>query len=389
MASRTGLAGSIRARIRLPDGTLGRATTISGTGAIVGTPQVGVDENGNATAVWAQAGRYERVMAAYHPHGKPFGKPVEVGRSEAFLTARPAIAVGRFGDTAVAWNDGRHVAVRRRAANARCAPARHFACYRPAVLLRRGAGHAVTIGPLGSAYVAYVEVTRPAGEVRTRVRMVVVRRSGRHSTDHAVSHTPDGNASQPALAVRPDGIADLAWRSSLPATGAEDERAPILTAASNPSAVVTKPQTLSTLPGDEPFIRVTRQREAIVSWNQINSTPQNPDGEEVAYAVRPVDATAFGPATTISEPGMRAAGQSLAIDAAGNAIVAYIAAPAIGPAPGGALGRSHLRPAGAIFGPPVAIPGNATNGVRVFGAGTKISADTGDERGPAITDWKP
>ena len=77
------------------------------------------------------------------------------------------------------------------------------------------------------------------------------------------------------------------------------------------------------------------------------------------------------------------------IDAAGNAIIAFIAAPAIGPAPSGQLGRSHLRPAGGVFGPAVALPGNATNGVRVFGAGPKISAYTGDERGVAITDWEP
>ena len=82
----TGLASSIRARIRLPDGTLGQAATISSTNAIVGAPQVGVDEHGNATAVWTQAGRHERIMAAFHPHGKPFGKPVEIGRSARFST---------------------------------------------------------------------------------------------------------------------------------------------------------------------------------------------------------------------------------------------------------------------------------------------------------------
>ena len=238
LPAQTGLASSIRARIRLPNGKLGAPSTISRGDAIVAAPQVGVDENGNATAVWAQAGRHVTIMAAFHPHGKPFGKPVEIGRTGAFNGARPAIAVGRFGDAVIAWNDGRHIAVRRYAGNAQCAPARHFACYRPVVRLRAGDGHAVTIGPLGSAYVAWAAFVRNGDDVSTRLRMVVIRRSGLRSTEHFVGRATDGSASQPAIAVRPDGIADLAWRASLPPGGEQNERAPILAAASGPDAVV-------------------------------------------------------------------------------------------------------------------------------------------------------
>ncbi len=187
--------------------------------------------------------------------------------------------------------------------------------------------------------------------------------------------------------MRADGTADLAWRSSLPATGAENERAPIRTAASSPDAVVTQPQALSTLPGDEPFVRVTRQGEAIVSWNQIDSTPQNPDGEEVAYAVRPAGATAFGPATRLSGAGEMAAGQSLAVDAEGDAMIVYTGAPAIGPPPGDDFGRTYLRPAGGVFGPAVAFPGSPTGGVRVFSAGSKLSAYGAAAEGVVISDW--
>jgi hypothetical protein len=385
----TGLASSIRARIRLPAGALGRAATISSKNEIVTRPQIGVDENGNATAVWAQAGRHIRIMAAFHPHGKPFGKPVELGRSGAFNGALPSIAVGRFGDAAVAWNDGRHIAVRRYPGNAQCSPARHFACYRPAVHLRAGADHAVTIGPLGSAYVAWAAYVRTGDDVHTQLRLVVIRRSGGRSTEHFVSRSTHGSVSQPSLAVRPDGTADLAWRASLPAGGEQNERAPILVAASEPDAIVAQPRAVSTLPGDDPAVAMSRQGEAIVSWNQFNSTPQNPDGEEVAYAVRPAGATAFGPATTISAPGDRAAGQSLAVDASGNAVLVYVAAPAIGPAPNGAVGMTHLRPAGGVFGPAVAFPGDATNGLRVFAAGPKVSAFSGGTAGVAISDRVP
>jgi hypothetical protein len=223
----------------------------------------------------------------------------------------------------------------------------------------------------------------------TRLRMVVIRRSGARNVEHFVSRPADGNASQPSIAVRPDGTADLAWRSSLPAGGEQNQRAPIFAAASSPDAVVTQPQAVSTLPGDEPFMRVTRQGEAIVSWNQFNSTPQNPDGEEVAYAVRPAAATVFGPATTISAPGDRAAGQSLAVDAAGDAVLVYVAAPAIGPAPNGAVGTTHYRPAGGAFGPAVAFPADAANGLRAFAAGSKISAFGGGAGGVVVSDWTP
>ena len=189
--------------------------------------------------------------------------------------------------------------------------------------------------------------------------------------------------------MRPDGTADLAWRASLPAGGEQNARAPIIVAASSPDAVTTHPLVVSALPGDEPIIRVTRQGEAVVSWNQFHSTPQNPDGEEVAYAVRPAGATTFAPATTISAPGMRAAGQSLAVDAAGNAVLVYLAAPAIGPAPSGAVGATHQRPAGGAFGPAVAFPGSPANGLRVFAAGPKVSAYGGGDNGVAIGDWAP
>ena len=387
LGPRTGLAGWVRARIRLPSGTLGRAATISSTKEIVFAPQAGVDENANVTAVWVQAGRHVRIMAAYHPHGKPFGKPVEIGRTSVFASARPTIAVGRFGDAVIAWNDGRHIAVRRRAGNAQCTPARHFACYRPATLLRGGAGHTVAIGPLGSAYIAWAAMVRSGDEAHSHLRMVVIRRSGRRSLDHAISRAGDGDASEPAVAIRRDGTADLAWRASLPTTEGENLPAPILAAASSPDAVVSPPQAISAFPGDGPSIRDTRD-EAIVTWSQFRSTPQNPDGEEVAYAVRTAGAPAFGPPAVISAPGMFAAGPSLAVDAAGGAIIAYLAAPAIGPAPSGVLGMSHARPAGGAFGSPVVLPGSALNRVVVFGAGPKISAYTGDARGLAITDWR-
>jgi hypothetical protein len=388
--SQSGLASSVRARMRLPDGRLGRVETISGTGEIVANPQIGVAESGDATAVWTQAGRHLSIMAAFRPHGRRFGAPFELGRSTHFTDARPQLVVGRFGDAVVAWNQGRHVEVVRRAANAICAPLRARDCFRAPVILRAGADQAVALGPLGSAYVAWAASVRSGQELHTRLRMAVIRRSGRLTSDHAISRAADGDASQPSIAVRRDGAADLAWRASLPAGGEQNDAAPILAAVSTPVAVTSQPQAVSLLPGEGPVVRVDAQGEAILAWDQSHSTPQNPDGGEVAFAVRPAGADAFGAAATITPASLAAGGSSLAVDAAGSAYLVYsafggdLSAPAARP-----VGLSHVRPAGGAFGSPLALPAGL-GGVSVLSAGAKVTAvGAGSADRWLASDWTP
>jgi hypothetical protein len=390
LRSQSGLASSVRARVRLPDGRLGRVQTISSTGEIVANPQIGVSERGDVTAVWTQAGRHLRIMAAFRPHGGRFGAPFELGRSTHFNDARPQLAVGRFGDAVVAWNQGRRIEVVRRAANAICAPRRARDCFRAPRSLRAGADHTVALGPLGSAYVAWAAVMRTGGEVHTRLRMAVIRRSDRLTGDHAISRAADGDASQPSIAVRRDGSADLAWRASLPAGGEQDEAAPILAAVSTPVAVTSQPRAVSLLRGRRPVVRVDAQGEAVLAWDQFDSTPQNPDGSEVAVAVRPAGADAFGAAATITPANVTASGSSLAVDAAGSAYLVYSAFGSDLSTPGASpLGLSHVRPAGGAFGPPLALPAGF-GGASVFSAGAKVTAVSGGgEAGRwLVSDWR-
>jgi hypothetical protein len=349
LPAQTGFAGSIRARIRLPDGRLGRPQTISSSSEIVANPQVGVDQDGNATAVWVQAGRHIRIMAAFHPHGKPFGRPVELGRSGHFVDAMPQLAVGRFGDVVVAWNSGPTIRVVRRAGNAQCPPARHFACFK-ARSLRAGADQVVAIGPLGSAYVAWAANERSGATFHTRLRMIVIRRSGRSG-------------------------------------GEQNLAAPIWAAASDPANVVAGPQAVSVLPAERPVVRVDRQGEAIFAWDQRNFTPQNPDGPEIALAVRAAGAGSVGAPATITPANVAAGSASLAVDAAGSAYLAYSAALAIDPPPGGPMGVSHVRPAGGAFGPAVALPANFS-GVRLLSAGPRVTAVSAGGR-TLVSDWTP
>lgn len=387
--SQSGLAGSVRARIRLPDGRLGRVQTISSSREIVTDPQVGVAESGDATAVWTQAGRHLTIMAAFRPHGGRFGTPFELGRSTHFNDARPQLVVGRFGDAVVAWNQGRHIEVVRRAANAVCASRRAHACFRAPLSLRAGSDHTVALGPLGSAYVAWAANVRTGGGLHTRLRMAVIRRSGRVTGDHAISSAADGDASQPTIAVRRDGTADVAWRASLPAGGEQDEAALILAAVSTPLEVSSRAQAVSLLRGERPLVRVDAQGEAILAWDQFDSTPQNPDGSEIAVAVRPAGADAFGAAATITPPTLTASGSSLAVDAAGRAYLVYSAFGGDLSIPGASpFGLSRVRPPGGAFGPPLALPAGF-GGATVFSAGAKVTAVSGANRAGRrlVSDW--
>jgi len=369
LRSQSGLAGHIRARIRLPDGRLGRAQTISSTREIVAHPQIGVSESGDATAVWVQAGRHLRIMAAYRPRGGRFDTPFELGRSMHFDDARPAIVVGRFGDAVVAWNHGRAIQVVRRAGNAICAPRRARACFRPKLSLRAGADHALALGPLGSAYVVWAAGERRAGEFHTRLRMTVIRRSGLVTgREHAVSRAADGDASQPSIAVRRDGRADIAWRASLPAGGEQNLAAPIMAAVSSPGAVTSQPRAVSLHPGERPQLRGNRQGEAILAWKESNPTPQNPDGPQVAVAARPAGADTFGAPSAITPPDLAAGGASLAIDVAGSAHVVYATASASGTA-----GLTHVRAPGGAFGPPSPLPAGLQP-LSLIAAGAKVTA---------------
>jgi hypothetical protein len=380
---RSGFASYVRARIRLSDGRLGRVQTISSTTGLVAGPQIGVDESGNVTAVWTQAGRRLSIMAAFRAHGKRFGAPVEIGRSQHFNDARPALAVGRFGDGVIAWNQGRSVQVVRRGPPL-CVPQRARACFSQPVVLRAGADQTVAIGPLGSAYVVWAAEVRSADDVHTRLRMAVIRRSGRRAgREHFISST--GDAGQPSLAVAADGSAGVAWRASLPAGGQQNDFAPIMAASSSPDALLAPPQAVSTARGDDPQLRIGPQGEAVLAWNQFDPGPANPDGGEIAVAIRPAGGgVAFGAPALISPPGVQAQGVSLAVDAAGSSYVLYSADSGAG----GTVAVTQIRSPGSIFGAPITLPPSFGGG-SLLAAGPKITAVSAFTPTTAVSDWTP
>ena len=383
---RAGFASLVRARIRLPDGRLGRTQTISSTNELVADPKIGVDELGNVTAVWAQAGRHLTIMGAFRPHGRRFGKPFEIGRSQHFSDSRPALAVGRFGDAVVVWNHGSTMQVAQRGPSI-CAPSRPRGCFRPPVRLRAGADQAVALGPLGSAYVVWAAGVRIGDELNTRLRMAAFRRDGRRlGREHEISRAADGDASEPALAVRRDGTAVIGWRASLPTGGEQNNSAAILALASSPAAVLAPAQVVSPALGDDPAMVVDDRGEAILAWRESDATPGNPDGPRITVASQPAAAAPFGAPARITPPGVSGGSPSLAVDVGGVAHLAYSAV--VANVPDGPVGVSHVRTPAGSFGPAVVMPADFT-GAFIFAAGRRITAVSGGSGGRTlVSDWR-
>jgi hypothetical protein len=215
--------------------------------------------------------------------------------------------------------------------------------------------------------------------VHTRTRLATFTRRGRRlGREHFVSTA--GDASQPSLAVGADGSAIVAWRASLPAGGEQDEPAPIMVAASTPDALLAPPQPLSLARGDRPQARVTAGGEAIVAWSQFDPAPAAGDRRQVAFALRPAGAPAFGAPAVISPPNSDAGSPSLAVDAAGNTHLLY-----------GADNRvavTHVRPPRGIFGAPATLPA-AFAGGSLLAAGAQLTAVSGVGGRTVVSDRAP
>ena len=390
LPTQTGFASYVRAKVRLPGGTLGASRVISSTKEIVADPAVALDAAGNATVVWSQADSHLHIMGAYRPKGGSFGKPFEIGRTSAFISSRPAIAVASNGAAVIAWNGGGRMQVARRpAGRCRANPAGLArGCFGRPQSFVRGADQAVATTPGGTAFVVWAATVRRAGTAHTALRLAIAPPGGLFGPARPIPSP--GDASQPTLAIGPHGTAIIAWRGSLPAGGEQNADATIFAAVRNSNGVLAGPQPVSLLPGSNPQVRVNGQGEAILAWDQRNPTPQNPDGPEVATSVRGAAGGAFGAPVTISPAGTAAGSASLAVDATGTATLVYTASLLNPGLPGGAiLAVSHRRPPGGVFGRPELLPAQFS-GAFVFAAGALVSAaSSGSDGRTALSDYVP
>jgi hypothetical protein len=376
----TGLASFVRARVRRTTGGLADARTLSSSKELVANPAVALDAAGNATVVWTQAGRTIRIMGAHRRNGASFGLPFEIGRTTAFNGAQPAIAVASDGAATVVWNGGRRIEVARRPAG-RCRGAgRPQGCFGEPQPLTRGTDHAIAMSRGGSAFVMWAATVRRSGGSGSALRLAIAPRGELFGPSRAIPSP--GEASQPSIAIAPNGSVIMAWRGSLPTGGEQNVDAPIVASTRTGAGVLSASQVVSALPGSDPQVHTTPQGRTILGWNQRNPTPQNPDGPEVAVSLGPAPGGGFAPPVRLSPAGIAAGSVSLAVDTAGSTTAVYSAAlpPPLTTPP---IGVAQVMAPGAGFGAPQAL-GLNFSGASVFAAGARVTAVSGGSDGRTL-----
>jgi hypothetical protein len=112
-------SGAIQSATRPPGGPWSAPVTLSATGVRADWPQVAVDSQGNATAVWAGAvfsgGRIKshRIQTATRPAGGIWSAPVSISKPGHRHVQDPQIAVDPQGEATAIWqrSDGSDLAV--------------------------------------------------------------------------------------------------------------------------------------------------------------------------------------------------------------------------------------------------------------------------------------
>jgi hypothetical protein len=93
----------IQAKLRAVDGTFGATQTISVSGRDAYEPQVAIDPSGNAIAVWSQFdGANARVHAAFRPAGGSFGGDQTISPGGGTASA-PQISIDSNGKAIAVW----------------------------------------------------------------------------------------------------------------------------------------------------------------------------------------------------------------------------------------------------------------------------------------------
>lgn len=374
----------VRAVLRLPDGRLTKPQTVSRRDQVVADAVVGVDARGRTTVVWTQGARARRfgplshmsIMAAVGGPGGRFGAPVRLGGTEDFGGAEPRLAVAPDRAAVVVWSRGDRLQAARRPLG-RCRALHSRACFGRVQDLPGGADVAVVLGPRDTAYAAWAGRPGRSRPDRLGIQVAVAPRGERFGSPRTVSRR-GAPASEPTIAIARDGSAVLAWRRSPPAGGGADLAGRMIEATvRDRDGRVSAPQVVAPIEARRPQVRLNRQGEAVLVWEQYTET--SPDGE-IAAAVRPA-AGNFGPAVTISPPGV-AGRQSLAVDRRGNAVAAWSAG-------GASLSVvAAVRQPGGSFGAPVTVA--AIGGPPVtIAAGDRITAAWWSDAGTQLSDWTP
>jgi hypothetical protein len=365
----------IRARWRSGTGRLGHTYTMRrSAGGIL--PDVALAPDGTAIAVWTQVirGHYRIVAAVRRPGREFFGRRRPIGRTAKRIGAMPEVAFDRKGNAIVLWRHDESlqwVYLGRGHGFGRPRSLRVLATERRLYVDRRGNFYVVLASP---------DVRRrlPNGRYVTRSRagifLATRRPGGRFGGPERVS--PTGvPASEPDVAIGPDGTVAAVWRRSQTG-GTENIPGPIEAAVRPPGGEFGRPQTLTAADvsvANGPRVVITSAGEAVAAWQQLPSAPPSscPDCMEIDMSVRPPGGS-FGPSTLISSPQIPGGVASpwLAGLELGDVFALWVQR--VTPDKVGTV--SAMRPAGGPFGAAEPISSSPTGLVAVASAGNRVTA---------------
>jgi hypothetical protein len=236
-------------------GVWGAPVDLSGASGNAESPTVAVDPAGDAVAAWKlRLAGSEAIETAYKPAGGVWGAPeaVEFG---AAVVETPALAIDEAGDAVLVWRQG------------------------------VGGNHVI------------LATSRPAG--------------GSWASPLAISSSAL-NAEAPDVAMSPDGTAVAAWQSSSGATSVVETNSLPLAGPWTGEEAISMPATVT----EPPHLVANESGDFFAIWSRSGT------GLVAEVATRPAGGGWQAP-EQISTPALEAHAPQLAVDTAGDAVAAW------------------------------------------------------------------
>jgi hypothetical protein len=353
-------------------------------------PSVATDASGDVIVAWAMsvgAGK-SVVQAAVRPAGGVFSPPVDVSASDLNVSM-PAVAMGQGGDAVVAWTAYNGTSTVAQAA-VRPAGGSFSAPITISSPAPYGSPASVAMDRAGDAIVVWER----SDDVNQVVSASVRPAGGAFSAPVDVSAVMPRDSlgvSVPAVAMSDGGAAVVAWRRTDAGGGVQASTRPAGGAFSAPVLVSAPTQDVATSIPSAPSVAMDAVGDAVVAWDR---RPAVGESRVAQAAVRPAGG-AFSAPQDISLTGGDALATQVAMDALGDAVAVFGRAAGFNSA-GNTVVQAAVYDATAPVLSTVSVPATATAGVPVAmsasasdaWSGVAMAFDFGDhatERAGAVT----
>jgi PKD repeat protein len=322
-----------------------------------GSPRIAVDGKGDITVVWERWGGTNRIIieVAYRPAGGSWQTPVNVGEVQTEWDPAPWVAVDERGDTTVVWNDEGVIE----------------SAYQPAggsweaPVAVSGADEAfvprAAVDAQGDATVVWMSYDGSRYVVQSAYRPA----GGSWETPTELSEAGE-NGGDPEIALDSSGDTMVVWDGHSGENGTTE----VVHAAYRPAGGEWQaPADLSAagvlVEGNELRVALGTHGEAIVTWSAYGGSLGGYDIVQAAY--RPAGAGWQAP-VNLSENGGNAFPTDLTFDQEGNAVVVWERESVV---------QADYRPAGGEWQQPASL-GDGDDAVVVLDAPGDSTAADGD-----------